>query len=331
MWKRVTIVLSSFMLLNACGSEDASSDTTDEITLMLDWYPNAVHSYLYAAEEKGYFEEENIDVDIQFPANPTDPTNLTGAGEVDLAMSYEPTVLMSRDEGLPVVTVAPIVQSPLNHIMTLSESGIETPADLEGKTVGYPGGATNEPIVEQVLAHADLTMEDITLTDVGFDIGPALVSGSVDAIVGAYINHEYPLLQQEGHDISYMNPVEKGVPSYDELVLIANENELAENEEVYERFWSAASKGYEVVKDDPDNGLELLLKHEEKEEFPLNEDVEQASMDILLEQMETEERAFGEVSEEESEQVAAWLYETGLVDEKPDIEDALQPLNDHES
>ncbi|WP_018922792.1 ABC transporter substrate-binding protein [Salsuginibacillus kocurii] len=328
MWKKGIGIALSLAVLSACGAEETEGDEADELSLMLDWYPNAVHSYLYAAQEEGFFEEENIELDIQFPANPTDPINLTGAGEVDMAMSYEPTVLMSRDEGLPVVSIATIVQSPLNHIMSLEESGIDEPADLEGKTIGYPGGPTNEPIVERVLAEADLTMDDITLTDVGFDIGPALVSGNVDAIVGAYINHEYPLLEQEGHDISYMNPGDKGVPNYDELVLIANENEIAEKEEVFERFWAAASRGYEVVRDDPEYGLDLLFQHEEEEEFPLNEEVEEESMEILLERMETQERAFGETSLEESESVVDWVYEAGLVEERPDVEDALWPVGE---
>ena len=122
------------LLLAACGGNDAIQEGNNkaesnkeaqgtelkEVSIMLDWYPNAVHSYLYVAEEKGYFEEEGVKVDIQFPANPTDPLNLAAAGKITLGLYYQPDVIMARaNENLPVKSVASIVRTPLNHMVFL--------------------------------------------------------------------------------------------------------------------------------------------------------------------------------------------------------------------
>ena len=133
-------------ILAACNQGETSTKSKSEdeklkeVTVMLDWYPNAVHSFLYVAEEKGYFKEEGLDVELQFPANPTDPLNLAAAGKITLGFYYQPDVVMARtNEEVPVKSVGTIVRSPLNRLITLKESGITRPKDLEGKTVGFNG------------------------------------------------------------------------------------------------------------------------------------------------------------------------------------------------
>ena len=147
-----------YYLLLAVGKDTAEKDNNQaaesgekelkEVSIMLDWYPNAVHSYLYVAEEKGYFAEEGVKVDIQFPANPTDPLTLAAAGKITLGLYYQPEVIAARaNEKLPVKTVASIVRSPLNHVLVPEDSAVQSPKDLEGKKVGYPGTPLNEAIL----------------------------------------------------------------------------------------------------------------------------------------------------------------------------------------
>ncbi len=155
-FKRSGMLTAGVLVLAGCGNESGGDQQTEnnelqEVDIMLDWYPNAVHSYLYTAQEKGYFEEEGLDVNIMFPTNPTDPLNLAAAGEVDLGITYQPDVITARTEGIPVVSVAAIVRSPLNHVVYKADSDIERPRDLEGLTVGYPGIPVNEPIVETMV------------------------------------------------------------------------------------------------------------------------------------------------------------------------------------
>src|SRR3954451_14786656 len=147
------------LLLAACGGNNAAPEekkenqeqagkNLKEVSIMLDWYPNAVHSYLYVAQEKGYFEEEGVAVNIQFPAGPTDPLALAAAGKVTLGLYYQPDVIMAKaNKNVPIKSVAAIVQSPLNHVVLPANSSVQSPKDLEGKKVGYPGIPLNEAMV----------------------------------------------------------------------------------------------------------------------------------------------------------------------------------------
>ncbi|OLS35652.1 ABC transporter substrate-binding protein [Alkalihalophilus pseudofirmus] len=303
------------LVLAACGGEvtETSADSTDsleDVDIMLDWYPNAVHTFLYTAIENGYFEEEGLNVNIIFPANPTDPINLTAAGELDFALSYQPDIITAKHQDLPIEAVAPIVRSPLNHVMFLADQNFSSPRDLEGKTVGYPGIPLNEQLLKTMVENDGGDFSKVKMIDIGFELGPAIMTERADAIIGAYINHEYPVLKHEGYDINYFNPTDYGVPSYYELVLITNEKLMNERQETVEAFWRAAVKGYEQMRDEPEASLNILLDNQEEANFPLIETVEKESLDILLSKMETEEEPFGTQSKEHWEQIENWLEET---------------------
>ncbi len=155
-WITASICLIMVLMLAACGGkkEEASTNGNEkdlsEVSVMLDWYPNAVHSFLYVAEEKGYFKEEGIKVNIQYPANPTDPLNLAAAGKVTIGLYYQPDVIMARaNENVPVKAIGAIVRSPLNHTVVLEDSSINSPKDLEGKTVDILGSLLTKPFYRQ--------------------------------------------------------------------------------------------------------------------------------------------------------------------------------------
>src|SRR3954451_24496877 len=241
MKKYVGRVLSVLLLsvLAACGGNDATQEknnTTEsnqesegkelkEVSIMLDWYPNAVHSYLYVAQEKGYFEEEGVAVNIQVPANPTDPLTLAAAGKVTLGLYYQPDVIMAKaNENVPIKSVAAIVQSPLNHVVLPANSSVQSPKDLEGKKVGYPGIPLNEAMVQTMVEHDGGDFNKVELLDVGFDLNSSLVTGNVDGVSGAFINHEVPVLNHQGFETRYFNPVDYGVPAYNEILLVTSDD-----------------------------------------------------------------------------------------------------------
>ncbi|OLO40701.1 ABC transporter substrate-binding protein [Alkalihalophilus pseudofirmus] len=330
--------------LAACGgdtqqeeTEEAPGGETPEITeseeltsidIMLDWYPNAVHSYLYVALEEGYFEEEGLDVNIVFPANPTDPINLAASGGVTLGITYQPDVIMARTMDVPVVSIAAIVRSPLNHMMVMADSVIESPADLEGKTVGYPGIPVNEPILKTMVEADGGNFDEVNLIDVGFELGSSIVSERVDAVIGTYINHEYPVLQHQGHDIRYFNPIEYGVPSYYELVIVTNEDHLETKRDEIEAFWRAAVKGYEKMKNAPTESLDILFANQDQANFPLIREVEEQSLEILLSKMESENESFGSQYEESWQEVIDWLVAAGLIVEAPEVDTIFENITE---
>ena len=302
--------------------QDAAAENQElaEVDIMLDWYPNAVHSYLYVAQEKGYFEEEGVKVNIQFPANPTDPINLAAAGQITLGITYQPDVIMAREKGVPVKSVGAVVRSPLNHIVIMEDSPIQSPKDLEGKRVGYPGIPVNIPLLKTMVANDGGNPDAVEMVDVGFELGSSIVTGNVDAVIGAYINHEVPVLRHKGHETRYFNPIDFGVPSFYELVVVTNDATWASEEEAIRAFWRGATKGYEFMRDNPQEALQVLLTNQDEANFPLIEEVEQQSLEILLPKMASD-AGFGSQDEASWQETIQWLKDFGLIEEEPALSD----------
>ncbi|WP_085992966.1 ABC transporter substrate-binding protein [Oceanobacillus senegalensis] len=335
--KRISMIIGLvfLMFLVACsndggstdGNEEVKSGELKEVSIMLDWFPNAVHSYLYVAQEKGYFEEEGIKVDIQFPTNSTDPLNLVAANKVTLGLYYQPDVIMARaNEDVPVKSLASIVRAPLNYTVFMKEKGLETPKDLEGKTVGYPGIQLNEALLQTIVEHDGGDFSKVEMIDVGFELNSAIIAENTDAVIGAFINHEVPVLEQKGYDVDYFNPVDYGVPEYNEIVLITSDETWKKEQEAIESFWKAAEKGFHFMKENPEEALEILLNNQDEANFPLDEEVEKQSLDVLLPKMEDEGQAFGSQDEETWEEVRDWLLDAGLIDTSPEIGDMIEHL-----
>ncbi|WP_368659055.1 ABC transporter substrate-binding protein [Metabacillus halosaccharovorans] len=326
------------VILSACSNTTSTTDTGGEagkeelkdVSIMLDWYPNAVHSFLYIAKEKGYFEEEGLNVDIQFPANPTDPINLAAAGKITLGISYQPDVIIARaNQDVKIKSVGAIVRSPLNRVIFLEDSKIQSPKDLEGKTVGFPGIPLNESLINSMVKADGGNPENVEMIDVGFELGSSIVSKKVDAVIGAYINHEVPVLAHEGHETRNINPTDYGVPNYYELVAVTSDQTWEKEQDSIAAFWRAATKGYEFTAENPDEALQILLKNQDESNFPLVKDVEVQSLDILLPLMKSEE-GFGSQDQQQWEETIKWLKDAGLIEKEPIVEDVFVKIADEE-
>lgn len=320
MWMNGLFILIAITLLTGCTEtsskeSDAAKEELEDITIMLDWYPNAVHTALYVAEKKGYFKEEGLNVKIEMPADTNDPLKLAATGKVDLAISYLTEAVVAKSEGIPIVSIASLVRHSLDGIMYKEESGMTSPKDLEGKVVGYPSSSVSETFVSTMVENAGGDMSKVKLVDVGWDLMPALSTDNVDAIAGAYINHELVLLNEEGYNVDIFDPAEYGVPETYELILVTGEDTLNEREEAFKKFWNAVRKAHDEVKKDPEAGLQVLLDHE-NDSFPLDEAIELESLQILLPLMEDTTLPFGYQEEEMWENVVKWLYDSEIIAEK---------------
>ncbi|ARD48889.1 ABC transporter substrate-binding protein [Sporosarcina sp. P33] len=312
----------------APGNEETPNNEKKKVSIMLDWYPNAVHSYLYVAQEKGYFNEENVEVDIQFPANPTDPMNLTAAGKVTLGLYYQPDVILAQaNEDIPVKAIASIVREPLNYTVMLEESPIQSPKDMEGKTIGYPGIPLNESLIKTMVTNDGGDFGKVKMIDVGFELESSLVSKRVDAVTGTFINHEVPVMNSKGFKTRYFNPVDYGVPNYSEIVLLTSDDAWKKDQDAIQAFWRAAQKGYEFMAENPEEALELLLNNQDQANFPLDQAIETESLNILLPMMDTGGEAFGKLDETSWEEVRDWLYEMELIKTKPEVEDMIEDIS----
>ena len=239
----------------ACTSEPKEAD----VVVTLDWFQNANHVGIYEAVDKGYFEEVNLNVTVQPPADPTAILGLVATGESDFAFYYQPDLLQARQEGVPVVAVAGIVQQPLNSIMTLTESGIETPGQLSGKKVGTPGLPWNDAMLKTMLEADGASVDDVEVVDLGWNVGPGLMAGEVDAIIGVYWTYESIVMGREGFETNVIYPHDWNVPSYYELVLVTSEDNVENNPDLVERFVRAFNKGYEQAASDPQGSVDTML------------------------------------------------------------------------
>jgi putative hydroxymethylpyrimidine transport system substrate-binding protein len=262
--KRLTLLIPLLcLLLAACGEKQESvtsaKGSTQSVSLMLDWFPNADHVGIYQAIAEGYFAQAGLNVHVEVPSNVADPLQLVAAGRVDAAITYEPEVFLARNQNEPVVSVAALVQEPLTSIISIGKKPIRSPAQLAGKTVGDAGISYQHAYLETILAHAGVAPSSVKEIDVGSNLVPALVSGRVNAILGGYWNYEAIELQQmHKHPVVIrMNRV--GVPTYDELVLATSEQMLENHPDVIRRLVQAIGRGYESVRSDPSAAVANLV------------------------------------------------------------------------
>ena len=255
----------AIVALAACGEKKESltgaQGSSQSITLMLDWFPNADHVGIYQALAEGQFSRAGLDVHVQTPSDPAAPLQLLAAGKVDLAISYEPEVMLARSRGEPLVAVGAIVQQPLTSIVYVGSKHIRTPADLRGKTVGDAGIAYQHAYLTTILARAHVPVSSVREVNVGANLVPAMLSGRVDATLGAYWNYEAVQLQQMGKNPSVIRMNQVGVPTYNELVIVARQSELTSGRiDVVRRFVQALARGYESVRRDPTTAVGKLVK-----------------------------------------------------------------------
>jgi len=309
------LALAATLLLGlaGCGSparNGAAGET--ELTVLLDWYPNAVHSFLYEAEEQGYFKEAGLKVKLQTPVDTNDALKLVASGQADLALSYQMQVAISRAEDIPVVSVGAIVRHPLNQLMTLASSGVRQPQDLAGRTIGYPSIPLDEEMVKTMVQADGGDPSAVHFVDVGWDLIPAMTTNKVDGIIGGYINHEKLLLEKEGEKLTAFDPAKYGVPDYYELVMTASEAGLERKGEAIAKFMAAAARGQQYVQEHPDEAIRLLLDRQDKQ-FPLDPDVERQSLAVLLPLMDAGPEPFGTQSADSWTAAIGWLTEHGLL------------------
>jgi putative hydroxymethylpyrimidine transport system substrate-binding protein len=185
---------------------------------------------------------------------------LLEAGKTDVAISYEPEVMLARDKGEALVSVAAIVQEPLTSIVSIGSKHIRTAADLRGKRVGDAGIPYQHAYLTTILSHAHVPIGSVKETNVSSDLVPAMLSGRVDATLGAYWNYEAIQLQRMHKHPNVIRMDQVGVPTYDELVVVARKSTVVNHPDEIRRFVQALGRGYEAVRRDPQAAVDNLVK-----------------------------------------------------------------------
>ena len=312
------------------ASDAAKDEKKDlrEVNVVLDWYPNAIHTFLYTAIERGYYEEEGLDVQIRFPANANDALSMVAAGKAEIGMYYQQDLIQAvANQKASIRSIGAIVQSPLNIILSLKDKNITSPKDMVGKTIGYGGTVLSESLVKCMMEYVGADASDVNLVDVGFDLMSSMTTGNVDATIGCLVNHEVPQMEEEGFELNYFPVSGYGIPNYYEEVFLTNNKLLEEEPEVVEGFLRASKKGFDDFKADPDGCLAILMNNQNEANFPLTQSVEEQSCKTLLPLMETDSAEFLSQTEECWQENIDWMLENGLIDKAVDVSDVMSVID----
>jgi putative hydroxymethylpyrimidine transport system substrate-binding protein len=318
-----TAALAALAVLAAgCGEkkEDVPTPGKQHLTVVLDYLPNPDHVGFYTAQKRGNFKRAGLDVDLKVPPDPSAPLKLLAAGKADLAISYEPEVLLARDRGLKVVSVGAIVQRPLTSIMALGSKHIDAPADLAGKTVGTAGIPYQSSYLKTIEQRAGVKPSSVKEVNVGFNLVPAMLSGKADATLGAFWNIEGVELARRGKHPSIIRMDQAGVPTYDELVVVARRDFLSPGANVIRRFMRAVGQGYEASRRDPKAATADLVA----ENPDLNEATSLAQVKASLPVFfPPAGKPFGFADPARWQSYGQWMFANHLLERPPNAGDAL--------
>ena len=315
-------VLALTLALAACGekSEEAGSER-QAFSLTLDFYPNPDHAGIYMAQKLGYFEEAGLDLNIATPSDPAAPVKQVAAGRTDLAISYEPEVALAREQGLDVVAVGALVNRPLTSLIWLAESKIKGVGDLKGKTIATAGIPYQDAFLKTILARVDLTPDDVKAVNVGFGLLPALVGGSAQAMLGGYSNVEGVDLRERGK-APVVTPVDQlGVPTYDELVFVANPEKLEEDPDKFRLFLAALQRGTEAAAEKPGEATTAITEANPDLEPKLAAAEVKATLPLLS--ARSGDQPYGYMNPQEWEAFAGWMRDNGLINSLPKASELL--------
>jgi putative hydroxymethylpyrimidine transport system substrate-binding protein len=311
--------------LAACGGgdDDASTGSASDpqpFTLALDWYVNPDHAGIYTAIEREFFGQAGLDVKPQVPSDPSAPIKQVAAGRVDLAISYEPEVLFARDQGLDVQAVGALVSSPLTSLISLPEGGIASAADLSGKTVGTAGIPYQSDYLETILQAAGVSPASVEEVNVGLNLMPAVISGRVDAILGGFRNIEGVDLRLRGLDPRVVPVDQLGVPTYDELVLVARRSTVEDHPEAIRAFIQALARGTAYARAHPQEAANAVLSAGKGLDPAQTRAEVVATLPLLAEE---QGRSYGHLDPAAWRTYASWMAQHGLISEAPPTGDVL--------
>ena len=264
----VAVLTGLLLTAGAWAGDEPAASASKKLTVMLDWFINPDHAALIVAQENGYFAAQDLEVELQTPSDPNDPPKLVAAGKVDLAVSYQPQLMMHVNAGVPIKRIGTLIATPLNALVVLKNGPVQSLADLKGHKIGYSVGGFEEALLKGMLGKAGLKLEDVTLVNVNFSLSPSLLSKQVDAVIGAFRNFELNQLDLAKHPGRAFYPEEQGVPPYDELVLVANRDRLKDVR--LRRFLVAVEQATLYILNHPEDAWKAFIKNHQNLDDELN-------------------------------------------------------------
>jgi len=311
-------------VLSACGEREeptGAGGSPEPIDLVLDYLPNADHAGIYTAIETGEFKAADLDVKPRTPSDPADPLKLLAGDRVDLAISYEPELLLARAKGAKIVSIGALVQKPLTSIVSLGSKKVRDPRDLQDGKIGTAGIPYQDAYLRTILARANVAPARVKSINVGFNLVPALVSKRVDAVLGMFWNVEGVELQRSKRDPHILRVDEIGVPTYNELIIVAREEDVRSRGPLLRRFMRALGRGHTSLREHTGLGVDALVKAEPDLERDLLRDQIRVTLPVFF--PDSKKRPFGFQDPAQWRAYAKWMFDNDLLPSPPDAKRAF--------
>lgn len=274
MMMRISRIFIFFAIL--CSISQVKAE--DKVTVILDWFLNASHESLLAAQYSGAFKRYNLQVEMISPADPGTPPRLVAAGQADIAISYPIQLGMMIDHHIPLIRIGSLLNQPLNTLIT--SRNIKTLQDLKGKKIGVSVAGDDHTILKTMLEKTNVQLSDVQMINVNFQLEQALMTGAVDAVIGASRNYEVIDLEQKHYQFNIYNPEDYGVPIYDEMIFVTRP-ELVKDSRII-RFMQALKEGNVYLKSHSLEVFNKTIKDHPELNTPLNKTAWNVTLNLLL-------------------------------------------------
>ncbi len=321
MRRAIAILLATAAIIAAaalagCGEKSENQKGQPQsFGLTLDFYPNPDHVGIYEAQKLGYFRDAGLDVKIEAPTDPAAPIKEVAAGRTDLAISYEPELLLAREQGLDVKAVGALVDRPLTSMIWLGKSKVKRLGDLRGKTIATAGIPYQDAFLKTILGRVGLGTGDVKVVNVGLNLLPAILSGKAQAMLGGFSNVEGVDLKAR-HKHPTVTPVDQlGIPTYDELVLVAKGSSIADDPQPIRLFLAALARGTAAAEQDPKGATQALLEQNPDLDPKLTAAEVKATLPVLSQAGSG--HPFGEMDQDQWHTFIGWMRDHGLITSLP--------------
>jgi ABC-type nitrate/sulfonate/bicarbonate transport system substrate-binding protein len=316
--KAAAVVLGLLLFAGLAVPGLSSLAKTEQLTpvkVLLDWAPNTNHTGIYVALDKGYYAEEGLDVEVLEPAAAGSTEAVVGSGKADMGISFQEAVTHARLSGLPIKSIAAIIQHNTSGFASMATRGIETPKDFEGKRYGGWESPMERAIIGALMRSAGADVEKVQFVNIGIGDLLTFLQRDIDFV---WIFYGWDGIEAElrGLDLDVMmfSDYKDAVPDWYTPVIITSEGLIEKDPDKVARFMRATSKGYESAISDPDGAAAILLKYAPE----LKPELVQTSQRWLALRYKDDAARWGEQKFEVWDEFAEWMYREGLVDSKLD-------------
>ena len=310
MLKRILIILMSIFVFSTWGS---CIYAAHKFTLMLDWFPNVDHLPIYVARHQGFFADEKLEIKILSPSETSDALKLAAAGNVDIAVSYEPQAIIAAARGLDIVAFGRLIEHPLTTLLFLKGKGIETPKDLEGKKIGYTVPGLMDVLLD---AFAKLNgIQQYSSINVGFSIVQSLTAGRVDAVMGPFKTYETVTMAHKGYKVGYFELEEWGIPDYDELIFVTGNKAMKKNQAAMLKFGRSVDRAIRYVRANPESALAQYFKQVPEADRRTESDAFELTLPYYAHSQKMDVQRW--------QQFADFAFKYGLIEKPVDVKSVL--------